>query len=218
MLAPLVIVVFSLIGLVLGLVLPGYGDLAFLSIITGLGGLILLIYALVQSLLGARSFNTFDKIDLSSAPVTSTHARSGFRRNRTFDKSAPVVLLDGSNIMHWRSGEPDLEPVREVVDNLSRRGFRTGVVFDANAGYKLEGRYRHHEVLARKLGLPQDLVMVVNKGEPADLMILRVAQDFGARVVTNDRFRDWADRFPKVAEPGFLISGRYRHGALQLDL
>ncbi|MCC5956031.1 MAG: hypothetical protein JJU07_08005 [Natronohydrobacter sp.] len=199
MLAPLVIVVFSLIGLVLGLVLPGYGDLAFLSIITGLGGLILLIYALVQSLQGgrARAFGSFDETD---------------------EGAAPIVVLDGSNIMHWRKGEPDLEPVRDVVDNLSRRGFRTGVVFDANAGYKLEGRYQHHEVLARKLGLPQDLVMVVNKGEPADLMILRVAQDFGARVVTNDRFRDWADRFPKVAEPGFLISGCYRHGALQLDL
>ncbi|MFN7002466.1 MAG: NYN domain-containing protein [Roseinatronobacter sp.] len=199
MLTPSVIVAFSLIGLGLGLVLPGYEDLAFLSFITGLGGLILFISALLRSLQGgrARAFGGFDETD---------------------EDAAPIVVLDGSNIMHWRKGEPDLGPVREVIDDLSRRGFRTGVVFDANAGYKLEGRYRHHEVLARKLGLSQDLVMVVNKGEPADFTILRVAQDFGARVVTNDRFREWTDQFPKVAEPGFLISGGYRRGVLQLDI
>lgn len=186
-----------MIGFALGLALPGFEALAFLSAITGAAGLIVLIAALFRRLK-----------DACGAPAWGFGA----------DASGPVAVLDGSNIMHWSHGEPDLAPVRDVIADLTRRGYRVGVVFDANAGYKLEGRYRHHEVLARALGLPQDQVMVVNKGEIADGMILRVAQDFEARVVSNDRFRDWREQFPQVGEPGFLISGQYRNGALQLDL
>lgn len=130
----------------------------------------------------------------------------------------PVMLLDGSNIMHWKEGKPDLGPVRDVIRELDARGYRAGIVFDANAGYKLEGYYQHHGILAKKLGLPEDLVMVVNKGQPADELLLQAAQDFDARVVTNDRFRDWASAFPDVTKPGFLISGGYQGGALQLNL
>lgn len=199
MLAPVFILVFSLIGLAVAVALPGYENVGFLSVITGISAMLLILFELFRRLNAGRaaSFRAFDDLE---------------------DLSKPVVVLDGSNIMHWKNGAPDLEPVRDVIGDLSTRGFRTGVVFDANVGYKLEGKYRHHEVLARKLGLSQDLVMVVNKGEPADFTILRVAQDFRARVVTNDRFRDWAEQFPQVMEPGFLISGGYRKGALQLDL
>lgn len=130
----------------------------------------------------------------------------------------PVILLDGSNIMHWKQGKPDLAPVRDVVRELDARGYRAGVVFDANVGYKLEGFYQNHRSLARKLGLSEDLVMVVEKGQPADELLLQAARDYNARVVTNDRFRDWAAAFPDVAKPGFLISGGYRGGALQLNL
>ena len=130
----------------------------------------------------------------------------------------PDVILDGSNIMHWRGGKADLAAVKDVLHELRETGVIAGVVFDANAGYKLSGRYLHHHEFARKLDLPQDHVMVVNKGEAADGLILRAAQDFGAKVVSNDRFRDWAESFPLVRKPGFLISGRYKSGVLHLDL
>ncbi|TVP72110.1 MAG: hypothetical protein EA339_07645 [Rhodobacteraceae bacterium] len=176
--------------------MPELELVAIFGVFTAAGAVILLLAALLR---------------LALARVSP-----GFDSER--DTSRPVVVLDGSNVMHWKDGKPDLQPVRDVIADLAQRGYRAGVVFDANAGYKLEGRYRHHQVLARQLGLPQNRVMVVNKGEVADEMVLRVAQDFGARVVSNDRFRDWRDDFPQVAEPGFLISGRYRQGALQLDL
>ena len=62
-----------------------------------------------------------------------------------------------------------------------------------------------------------DLV-VVNKGTPADITILAAAKDSGARIVTNDRYRDWADVHPEVREPGYLIRGGYRDGKLWFDM
>jgi len=36
-------------------------------------------------------------------------------------------------------------------------------------------------------------------------------------VVSNDRFRDWAEAHPEVLEPGRLIRGGFRGGKLWLE-
>ena len=127
------------------------------------------------------------------------------------------VVIDGSNVMYWQGGSPDVETVRSVVRQLEKAGFTPGVMFDANAGYLLEDRYLHDGAFARRLGLPQDRVMVVPKGVQADAYILKAARDMGAVIVTNDRFRDWAVDYPEVARDGYLIRGGYRDGALWLE-
>ncbi|MGB5836283.1 MAG: hypothetical protein WBH14_04460 [Albidovulum sp.] len=126
------------------------------------------------------------------------------------------IVIDGSNVMHWKNDTPSIEPVREVIAELTGMGFTPGVVFDANAGYKLSGRYLNARALARLLVLPIDRVHVVPKGEPADPFILRAASGLGAKIVTNDRFRDWAELHPEIRSPGFLIQGRYEAGRLVL--
>ena len=139
------------------------------------------------------------------------------------------IVVDGSNVMHWLDGTPRMEPVISLLKELSTRGFTPGVVFDANVGYKLEGRYMGERKLARRLGLPLDRVHVVPKGTPADLFILRSARGLGAQIVTNDRYRDWGlsgSGAARSADPGQLprrkteagrdtnMEGQGRRGAL----
>jgi len=128
------------------------------------------------------------------------------------------VIVDGSNVLHWKDGVVAIDIVREVVNLLQSHGFTPGVVFDANAGYKIADRYLHHHAMARQLGLPEDQVMVVPKGTQADTAVLAAARDHSAQVVSNDRFRDWAEDHPEVATPGHVIRGGYREGVLWLDL
>jgi hypothetical protein len=117
------------------------------------------------------------------------------------------ILVDGSNVMHWEDNTPQIEPVRRVVTALKERGLDPGVVFDANAGWKLAGRYMGERELCQLLDLPQDQVLVVPKGSPADPWLLTTAREFGARIVTNDHFRDWAADHPDISRPGFLVHG-----------
>lgn len=133
-------------------------------------------------------------------------------------KDLSYVVIDGSNVMHWTGGPPSLEPLREVLDDLTGRGFTPGVIFDANAGYKLFSLYLDAASFAARLQLPPDRVYVVPKGTQADLYILEAARNLGARIVTNDRYRDWQDRFPEVAKPGFLIRGGGREGTIWLKV
>lgn len=126
------------------------------------------------------------------------------------------ILVDGSNVMHWQDNTPQLAPVLRVLESLTALGYAPGVIFDANAGWKLMGRYLHDGDFARLLALPREQVLVVPKGTQADPYLLETARDFGARIVTNDRFRDWTEAHPMVQEQGFLIRGGMRDGKVWL--
>jgi hypothetical protein len=128
------------------------------------------------------------------------------------------VIVDGSNVMYWHNNTPQLATVVAVLQHLTDVGLTPGVIFDANAGYLLEDRYLHDHAFAKRLGLSTDVVMVVPKGVQADGYILKSARDLGARVVSNDRFRDWAAEYPEVAQRGHVISGAWRDGEIWLDL
>jgi hypothetical protein len=160
---------------------------------------------------------------LGSAPPEldrrpSRRPKGGPRGQRTPPKCPPAgppretVLIDGSNVIHWQDNTPQLAPLLQVVHDLSRRGLKPGVVFDANVGYKLTGKFMGERELSRLLSLPRDQILVVPKGTQADPFLLETARDLKARIVTNDRYRDWSDRFPEVTKPDKLISGEMRDG------
>jgi Zc3h12a-like Ribonuclease NYN domain len=127
-----------------------------------------------------------------------------------------AVLIDGSNVIHWLDNTPQLAPLLQVVHDLSRRGLKPGVVFDANVGYKLTGKFMGERDLSRMLSLPRDQILVVPKGMQADPFLLETARDLKARIVTNDRYRDWVDRYPDVATPDRLVTGTMRDGRVSL--
>lgn len=127
------------------------------------------------------------------------------------------ILLDGSNILYWNGNSPRIDTLRMVVRAIEARGFDPCVVFDANAGYVISGAYRDDRALAAQIALPPEQVMVVPRGTVADRFILAAARDLQARVVSNDRFRDWAGEFPEIREADRLIRGGFRANRLWLD-
>ncbi|WP_298846806.1 hypothetical protein [uncultured Ruegeria sp.] len=136
----------------------------------------------------------------------------GWRKANTW------IIVDGSNVMHWKDGKPELGTLQHVLASLKQAGFKPGVVFDANVGYKLEGHFMSDRVLSRALGLRAKRVMVAPKGTPADPLILQAARDSKARIVTNDRFRDWVDEFPDVLNADRLVKGGFRKDQLWFSL
>jgi hypothetical protein len=203
MIAPLLILIAALTGMVAGFVLPGAHDLWMLAGPATIASL----WLLARAALGGKR------------AVRQPPKRPPKKPRRWFWQAKPKwVIVDGSNVMHWRDGIPDIQVVRDVVARLAALGYAPGVVFDANAGHKLLGRYRHDHAFAKLLGLPADRVMVVAKGTPADPAILAAARDLRASIVTNDRFRDWAETHPEIARPGHLIKGGYRDGQVWLHL
>lgn len=188
MIVPAILLIVSITVTALAFGIPGLTDLLLISVPSILASLLLLIRAFIQ------------------------------KRKRHADANLRWIVVDGSNIMHWKDGAPAISTVREVINHLSDLGFTSGVVFDANVGYKIGDRYLGDQVLAKSLGLPRNRVMVVPRGTPADPMILTASRDLRAQIVTNDRFRDWVEEYPEISEAGYLVRGGYKTGKLWLDL
>ena len=180
--------------------------------------LVLLISSLVFTIAAMMipSLQDFILLGVPCVIASAVLLLRALRRSKQDRKK--FIIVDGSNVMHWKTGAPDIGAVREVVDELRLRGYAPGVVFDANAGYLLAGRYQHDKVFGRQLDLPVDQVMVVPKGNPADPYILQSARDYGGQIVSRDQFRDWVDAHPEISEPGHLVKGGYRNGKLWLDI
>ena len=203
MIVPVLLFILSLAGVGVAVALPGLSDLILLAAPCAVASFILVL----------RAFLTREKTGQRQLRWPSRQSRLPIRRLKPNH-----IVIDGSNVMHWKDGTPQIETVRDVVQYLKARGFTPGVVFDANAGHILTGRYQHHGGMGKLLGLPEDRVMVVDKGTPADPIILAAARDLGAKIVTNDRYKDWVESHPETREPGHLIKGNYRDGTLWLDL
>lgn len=129
-------------------------------------------------------------------------------------RAPPVIVVDGSNVLHWDGNVPRLETLSAVLDALERQGFAPVVWFDANVGYLVGGRHAGAEVMATRLGLPPERVHVMPRGSPADPALIADATRRGASIVSNDRFRDWQGD----ALQDRLVRGSVRDGAVRLHL
>ncbi len=162
--------------------------------------IILLLLSLAG--LGVSSMPGWSDLLLLAVPCSLASAWLLYRALTTATEAVPVwIVVDGSNVMHWHDGTPQIETLREVVDHLKHLGFTPGVVFDANAGYKINGRYQHDHAFGRLLDLPEEQVMVVSKGTPADPTLLAAARDLGARIVSNDRLPRLGRTAPRGHDP-----------------
>jgi hypothetical protein len=128
------------------------------------------------------------------------------------------VIVDGSNVMHWRDNTPDLATLKAVIARLTALGYHPGVVFDANAGYLVAGGFRNDLAFSKLLGLPRDHILVVPKGTTADEYILAFAKQSGAPIISNDRYRDWEAQHPEIRQPGRLVRGGWVDGGPWVDM
>ncbi len=145
--------------------------------------------------------------------------RRWLRGSRSRPATSPLgqILVDGSNVMFWDGEVPKIETILRVIGTLHDKGYETGVIFDANVGYKLFGRFHGEGEMANLLLLPKNNVIVVPRGTPADEYLLSAARQFGARIVTNDRYRDWIGQFPELSTPGYLLRGGVRAGRVWVE-
>lgn len=150
--------------------------------------------------------------------VAAGMVRRGLSRlvSWAFVKPKPVIVVDGSNVMHWRDDVPSVKTLALVLSDLTARGFAPHVFFDANVGYKLWGRSISARDLAFQLDLKPGQITLAPSRTPADPLLIGYAIGAGVRVVSNDRFMDWRDQFPPIRDKGFLVPGKVKGERVEL--
>lgn len=126
------------------------------------------------------------------------------------------IVVDGSNVMFWRDDTPQLQTVRQCIEALVMHGWTPVVWFDANVGYQVGSRYMGPRALSQALRYPASCIKVAPKGTPADPLLIAEARQLGVRIVTNDRYRDWAEAYPQVLDPDLFLRGTASFGGVIL--
>ncbi|MCV6823045.1 hypothetical protein N9C89_00635 [Halocynthiibacter sp. SDUM655004] len=140
--------------------------------------------------------------------------RQGFMRELRLDEKTAV--FDGSNIYHLGHKHGlDAQPLGEVVDLLRSQGYRIVCFFDANIFYTLgkHGAFssgtRHSLAMLESIfGLKKNEIYIVPSGVQADKYILECLNYLPISfAVSNDRYRDYAHKYPSVMKDNLWRKG-----------
>ena len=118
-----------------------------------------------------------------------------------------TVVIDGANVAYEErsaGGKPKLSNLLKVRREMEERGFEAVILVDASLKYDIDDP-EQLEALIRAQHVRQ-----VPAGTDADYFIIQFADQLDAVVVTNDRYRDYAEQYPWIPErrlPYMIVKG-----------
>ena len=121
--------------------------------------------------------------------------------------SKEMIVIDGANVAYEErsaGGKPKLSNLLKVRRELEERGCEALILVDASLKYDIDDQ-QQLETLIRSQQVRQ-----VPAGTDADFFIIQLAEQLDARIVTNDRYKDYADRYAWIPErrlPYMIVKG-----------
>jgi hypothetical protein len=118
-----------------------------------------------------------------------------------------TVIIDGANVAYEErsaGGKPKLSNLLKVRAELEGRGFEAIILVDASLKYDIDDQAQLESLIRAQQ------VRQVPAGTDADFFILQLAEQLDARIVTNDRYKDYAERYPWIEErrlPYMIVKG-----------
>jgi hypothetical protein len=109
-------------------------------------------------------------------------------------RKSRFALIDGSNVAHSTEGGPArLDNLLLMRDKLAAKGLEPIIVVDAALRHQIDDAAAYEKMV------DDGELKQAPAGTDADYFILSFARELGARVVSNDRFRDRMPEFKDVS-------------------
>ncbi|MGB0387984.1 MAG: NYN domain-containing protein [Ardenticatenaceae bacterium] len=132
-------------------------------------------------------------------------------------------IIDGSNVFFWQN-KISITPLLTLLIELRKRGDSFLCLFDANTPHQINRRLKNRRTKENTKYAYQQLLKKeqyfseVPGGINADEFILAQANHLNCSIVSNDRFRDYEDRYPwvNVRDTKRLIRGSVLGGFLNM--
>lgn len=105
------------------------------------------------------------------------------------------VVIDASNVAHYnknKDSQPQLSNILSAVKALEERGDEFVIIADASLRHEIDNQEKFEKLLE------SENVEQVTAGNNADHFILELADQEGAKILSNDKFRDFTDEFKNI--------------------
>ena len=122
----------------------------------------------------------------------------------------PTVVVDGLNVIFSSYGRvgPSLLRLLGMLLELEKNGFDFKCYFDSSTYWVLftKGHLVEAKFFNRLCRTFPSKFVVVPGGSKADDYLLEFANRYNCRVISNDRFRDYFDKFSWLTNPGIRLN------------
>lgn len=118
-----------------------------------------------------------------------------------------IIVVDGANVAYIEKSEnggPKIDNILAVDRELKDKGYEPIIIVDASLQYEIDDA-EHFETLINNQTIRQ-----APAGTDADFFILETAREHKAKIVTNDRYKDYQDKYnwiEKARLPLMIING-----------
>lgn len=125
------------------------------------------------------------------------------------------VVIDASNVAHTNKKEdskPLMSNILAAVDALKESGDEFVIIADASLRHEIDDKEQYEKLLE------SDNVEEAPAGMDADHFILELATNENAKILSNDKFRDYADEFTNINSmriPFLIENGRLTIGKIR---
>jgi hypothetical protein len=117
------------------------------------------------------------------------------------------IIVDGANIAYeekGKRGKPKLANLLAVRRQLQALGYDPVIVVDASLRHAIDDPGQYEQLV------DAGVIEQAPAGTDADYFVVRLAQDFDAKIVSNDRYEDYREEFPGIGErrvPMMIVDG-----------
>ena len=118
-----------------------------------------------------------------------------------------TVVIDGANVAYEErsaGGKPKLSNLLKVRREMEERGQEAVIIVDASLKYDIDDQTQMAALIESQH------IRQVPAGTDADYFIIQFAHELDALIVTNDRYKDYAEQYPWITErrlPYMIVMG-----------
>ena len=123
------------------------------------------------------------------------------------EKKNQIIVVDGANVAYAErshDGEPKVSNLVAMRSLLEEKGYEPLIIVDASLIYEVDDGAQL-EVL-----LDEQAIRQAPADTDADYFVLETAREHDAKIVSNDQYEAYADRFEQIEErriPFMIIKG-----------
>jgi hypothetical protein len=125
-------------------------------------------------------------------------------------RKKPKLIIDGSNVaMSTKSSKGSIDYLIQALDWGKKSGYEPLIIIDKSLFSYIDNKEKLKELVKKR-------IVKVAEGMEADMLILKQAEEEKAFILTNDRFKEYQEKFSWLQSGERLIRFSFKGEKLKI--
>jgi len=171
-------------------------------------------YITMPSLKDFSKFKSWMFNEMKQIEVLLNMSKSIAFEHSISNMESKKIVVDITNILYQDLDEeenPQTSNIISIRDTLVSKGYNPFFIADASTKHKVDEKREYKKLVSKKI------IYEAPAGRPADQYVLKYAQDWQCKFLTNDMFKEYWNEFGKEWVLNNRITYMFVDGQLLLD-